>query len=337
MQHTKRIVTAFKGSTHSSNNLASDDINIPCYLIVYAENVIQLIFPCHSNSFPLNYHHSILFFSKKLRAFPIHHCLKFFLSCALPLTWGILKGSGQSNWLGEFYKPSAMIYSSRELSETWKACLSISNGGSHCYPISRVFRMKMCFITIIKSPFLKRSGKKMSGKKGFYLEFLARFLQNNSVCERVWLLYCKFFKGRNPFLPACILSSQWGLTSSKHFLDIWWTKYSKSTNTTTLLFLMIQTEIGLLALSRSCFGQWAHRNLKRWTWNLSAVSLSPIFAWIIFLCYYGNMWYQDAGISFIRYMKVGRKKRSWVMQFIRKSAPKVTSLAICKACACPIS
>lgn len=54
MWHTRRTDTAFKGSTHSSNSLASDDINVPCYLLAYVENGIQLISHLSQQFIPSN-------------------------------------------------------------------------------------------------------------------------------------------------------------------------------------------------------------------------------------------------------------------------------------------
>lgn len=47
----QRTGGAFKGSPHSSSNLASGGINVPCYLLTYAEDGIQPIShvtPIHS-------------------------------------------------------------------------------------------------------------------------------------------------------------------------------------------------------------------------------------------------------------------------------------------------
>lgn len=114
---------AFRGSTHSSNNLASDDINVPCYLLAYAENGIQLIS-----------HLSLQFISCNLLPlyfdyfFPINYISSsplsgIFVTPVLPISPGVLS-TGQdlykeTNTLAKFYQPSPMICNSRELPKTW--------------------------------------------------------------------------------------------------------------------------------------------------------------------------------------------------------------------------
>lgn len=43
MKHTRKTDRALRGSIDSSNNLASGDINVSCYLLAYAENGVKLI------------------------------------------------------------------------------------------------------------------------------------------------------------------------------------------------------------------------------------------------------------------------------------------------------